>query len=175
MSHHPVQSEDAPGAMRPVEAACEGQDKPLEDVHEATDGLAVFFDPDLDVPCCGADTRRVKSPLGRNVIVNQESIEFFICFFVEATAVQIPPDFEARLVSTAAPALAAEFMVRCRRLKDLIELFERSQHACEHVLASEDPLAPEFLAHVQCLARAANGKHTANAVLAEIDAEAAGS
>jgi len=175
MSHHPVQSEDAPGAMRPVEAACEGQDKPLQDVHEATDGLAVFFDPDLDVPSGGADTRWVKSPLGRNVIVNRESIEFFICTFVEATPAQIPPDFEARLVLTAAPALAAEFMVRRRRLKDLIALLEQSQHACQHVLASEDPLAQEFLAHVQRLAQVANVKHAANAALAEIDAEAAGS
>lgn len=173
LSHRPVPSEHVPCALRPVESAHEGQEGRPEDVHEAADGLAVFFDPDLDVPPGDADTRWVKSPFGRHVIVNAESIEFFICMFDEVTAEQIPPDFEERLMSTAAPALAAEFMVRRGRLEDLIELLERAQDACEHILASEDPLAPDFLARVQRPAQAANVKHAANAVLAEIDAEAA--
>jgi len=173
ISHRPFPSEDAPGASRPAEASREGQEGRLEALHEATDGLAVSFDPDLDVPQVDADTRWVKSPFGRHVFVNADSIEFFICCFDEATAEQIPPDFEERLVSTAAPALAAEFMVRCGRLKDLIELLERNQHACQHVLASKYPVAWDFLAHVQRLAQAANVKHAANAVLAEIDTEAA--
>ena len=172
ISHRPVTSEDAPGALRPVEAAREGQEGRLEDVHEAIDGRAVFFDPDLDVPPGDADTRWVKSPFCRHVLVNADSIEFFICCFDEATAEQIPPDFEERLVSTAAPALAAKFMVRRGRLKNLIELLERNQHACQHVLASEYPVSRDFLARVQRLAQAANVKHAANAVLAEIDAEA---
>jgi len=172
LSHRPVPSEDVPGGLRPVESAREGQEERLEAVHEAADGLAVFFDPDLDVPRVDADTRWVKSPFGRHVIVKAESIEFFICFFDEASAEQIPPDFEERLMSTAAPALAAEFMVRRGRLEDLIELLERAQDACEHILTSEDPLAPDFLAPVHRLAQAANVKHAANAVLAEIDAEA---
>ena len=171
--HRPVPSEDVPGALRPVEAVREGQEGRLEDVHEAADGLAVFFDPDLDVPSGDAETRWVKSPFGRHVIVNAESIEFVICTFDEATAEQIPLDFEVRLLSTAEPALAAEFMVRRGRLEDLIELLERTKHACEHILASEYPLAPDFLARVKRLAQTANVKHAANAVLAEINAEAA--
>ena len=173
ISHRPVPTEDAPGALRPVEASRDGQEGRPEDLHEAADGLAVFFDPDLDVPRGDADTRWVKSPFGRHVIVNAKAIEFFICTFDEATADQIPPDFEERLLSTAAPALAAEFMVRRGRLEDLIELLERAQDACEHILASEDPLGQGFLAQVQRLAQAANVKHAANTALAEIDAEAA--
>lgn len=173
MSLCPIRSEDALDAVRAVDSAREGQEGRLEAVHEATDGLAAFFDPDLDVPPVDADTLWVKSPFGRHVIVNADSIEFFICCFDEATVEQIPPDFEERLGSTAAPALAAEFMVRRGRLNDLIELLERNQHACLHVLASEDPMARDFLARVQRLAQAANVKHAANAVLAEINTEAA--
>ena len=81
ISHRPVPTEDAPGALRPVEASRDGQEGRPEDLHEAADGLAVFFDPDLDVPRCDADTRWVRSPFGRHVIVNAGSIEFFICTF----------------------------------------------------------------------------------------------